>query len=58
MKRVFELEYLDWCKEKKNVNSIEETYRADWVSEFYHSKEWNEKPINGIQFGIATGIIK
>ena len=55
---MFSLEYLDWCKANKGVTKIEETYRDDWVREFYESKEWDKKPVNGIEYGLATGRLK
>ena len=51
----FPLAYLDWCKKEKNVKSVEETERRDWVSEFYMSDEWGRKDITFVDLAIATG---
>lgn len=57
MMRSFSLEYLDWCKKYKHAKTIKETYRRDWVSEFYHSKEWDEEPVDGLEYAICLNMI-
>lgn len=51
----FPLAYLDWCKEVKKANTVEETERRDWIIEFYESEEWNCKPITTLDIIIALG---
>ena len=54
----FPLAYLDWCRETKNVKSVKETERRDWIYEFYKSPKWGEKAISGIDLAIAMGKMK
>ena len=55
--RCFSLEYLDWCKKYKHAKTIKQTFNRDWVSEFYHSKEWNEEPVDGLEYAICLNMI-
>ena len=54
-KRLFPLEYIDWCKKYKNPKTVEDTERFDWICEFYQSSDWNREQITGLDICICMG---
>lgn len=54
----FSLAYLDWCRDTKGIKNIKETENSYLVKQFY-LEVWEKtgKPVNGIEYGIATGRI-